>query len=247
MQISATSLGTTTGLITTGLITTPTTNLPTAFRADVFVFLDDVQFKKNEWQNRNKIRTAQGSQWITVPVLHDFGQTIAEVHLDNKRNWRHDHLRSITLNYSKAPYFSLYKDFITEVYETEWYSLSELNIFIIEKVISLLGIDTKVVRASEYAITQSKTERLIALCQNVSADTYLAGADGPTYMDMDAFAESGITVMTQAYEHPAYPQVFAADIKGNFISHMCILDLLCNCGDESLQIIRGSNNNNITL
>jgi hypothetical protein len=70
-------------------------------KADIFIFLDDVQFKKNEWQNRNKIRTAQGWQWLTVPILHEFGQKIADVHIDNKRKWRHTHLRSIQLNYGK--------------------------------------------------------------------------------------------------------------------------------------------------
>lgn len=209
-------------------------------QADVFIFLDDVQFKKNEWQNRNKICTAQGSQWITVPVLHDFGQKILDVHIDNKRKWRHDHLRSITLNYSKAPFFSKYKDFITEVFESEWYSLSELNIFLVEGFVKFLGIETTIVRSSAYEVSQDTSERLIDLCKCVSADTYLAGADGPTYMDMDAFKENGITVMTQSFIHPRYPQIFAPEVGENFISHMCILDLLCNCGDASLSLIRSN-------
>jgi hypothetical protein len=208
-------------------------------KADVFVLLDDVQFKKNDWQNRNKIRTAQEWQWLTVPVLHDFGQKIKDVHINNRESWRHDHLRAIELNYGKAPYFAQYKDFIHTIYEREWYLLSELNIFVIEQVIGFLGITTPIVRASQYKVTDECTQRLIDLCRCEKADTYLAGADGHKYMDMDSFKKSGINLITQSFDHPEYPQCWGKNGNG-FISNMAIIDLLMNCGYKSIEIIRGS-------
>jgi hypothetical protein len=213
-------------------------------KADVFVLLDDVQFKKNDWQNRNKIRTAQEWQWLTVPVQHDFGQKIKNVHIDNLKTWRHDHLRSIELNYGKAPYYEKYKDFIHALYEKEWYSLSDLNIFVIEQIMSFLGMTTPLVRASQYSVTDECTQRLIDLCRCVKADTYLAGADGHKYMDMDIFKKSGINLVTQAFEHPIYSQCWK--INGNgFISNMAVIDLLMNCGEKSLDIIRSAGQNGL--
>ncbi|MBN1493687.1 MAG: WbqC family protein [Candidatus Omnitrophica bacterium] len=207
-------------------------------KADVFILLDDVQFKKNEWQNRNKIRTAQGWQWITVPVLHDFGQKINTVHIDNNKKWRHDHLRAIELSYGKAPYYGRYKDFIDELYKTEWFSLAKLNTFIIDKIVGFLGIGTKLVLASDFNIQAESTQRLIDLCRAVGADTYLAGADGHKYMDVELFRSSGIVMQTQQYEHPVYPQLWCKKDGSGFVSHMAIIDVLFNHGDKSLEIIQ---------
>jgi len=207
-------------------------------RADIFILLDDVQFKKNDWQNRNKIRTAQGWQWLTVPVLHDFGQKIKEVHINNRENWRHDHLRAIELNYGKAPYYKKYMDFFHALYEKEWYSLAELNIFVTEEIMKFLGIKTPLVRASHYKVTDECTQRLVDLCRAVKADTYLAGADGHKYMDMEMFKQSGITLVTQSFDHAVYPQCWGKDGNG-FISNMSVIDLLMNCGEKSLEILRG--------
>jgi len=87
-----------------------------ARQADVFILLDDVQFKKNEWQNRNRIRTAQGWQWLTVPVLHDFGAKINGIKINNKISWRANHQKAIELNYGKAPYFKEYFPYFQEVW-----------------------------------------------------------------------------------------------------------------------------------
>jgi len=104
-------------------------------RSDIFILLDDVQFKKNDWQNRNKIHTPQGWQWLTVPVIHNFGQTIVETKIKNVSNWRQAHYKALVLNYSRAPFFNDYKDFFETLYEREWEYLADLNIYILEKLI----------------------------------------------------------------------------------------------------------------
>jgi hypothetical protein len=207
-------------------------------RADVFVLLDNVQFKKNEWQNRNKIRSSneQGWQWLTVPVLHDFGQMISEVKLNPSVGWRAQHLRALELNYSKAPHFAQYWPEIKKIYEREWTTLGELNIEVVTLLARLLGIKTKIVVASLLPIGSAKTQRLIDICKHLGANQYLAGAGCADYMDFDLIQSSGIEVLTQHYEHPKYPQVWSKG-EGDFVSHLAAVDLLFNVGPDALAIL----------
>lgn len=208
-------------------------------KAQVFVLLDNVQFKKNEWQNRNRIRTAQGMQWVTVPVLHDFGQKINETKINNKENWRRSHLRTLELNYSKAPFFGTYFPQFEQLLNAEWDNLSNLNVACIRLLIKLLGIKTKVVLASEYEATEHTVLRLVDLCKHFKAATYLSGEGGEKYLDLSQFKNNGIDVQIQKYVHPVYSQLWANE--GGFCSHLSIVDLLFNCGSESLNILGGKN------
>lgn len=209
-----------------------------ADQADIFILLDNVQFKKNEWQNRNRIRTAQGWQWLTVPVLHDFGQKINEVKINNNQDWRKAHLKSISLNYSKAPFFDDYIDFFESTYDKEWELLSEINVYFFKKIIELLGITTKIVMASQYQSSDDSTQRLIDLCKEFDADTYIAGRDGNKYMDFDKFSQNAIKVRIQDFQHPQYSQLWTNQGDEGFISHTSVIDLLFNHGVKSLDIIR---------
>ncbi|MBU1863223.1 MAG: WbqC family protein [Candidatus Omnitrophica bacterium] len=212
-------------------------------QADVFILLDNVQFKKNDWQNRNKIRTSQGWQWLTVPVFHNFGQKITEVKINNIKNWRQTHLKALILNYSKAPYCSEYRDFFETVYGQEWEYLVDINIYCIERLVEFLGIKTKIVRASAYQATDDSTQRLMDLCRAVGADTYLSGIDGPKYMDIKKFKESGISLVTQQFVHPVYQQMWSHKQGGEFISHMSIVDVLFNYGRKAHEIFSLSADN----
>ena len=202
-------------------------------QADVFVLLDDVQYKKNEWQNRNKIRNAEGWQWITVPVLHEFGQKIYEIKIDNQRDWREKHLKSIEQNYSQAPYFKENFSFCKEILEKEWEHLVELNIGFVQHLKKGLGISTDIVRSSTLGIETDKTERLVDICKHLQADIYLSGTGGSDYLEEEKFQESGIQLEYQKYTHPEYKQVY-----NGFCPHMSVIDLLFCCGSESLNIIR---------
>jgi hypothetical protein len=202
-------------------------------RCDTFVLLDDVQYKKNEWQNRNKIRNAEGWQWITVPVLYAFGQTIKETRIDRRQNWREKHIKSTELNYSRAPHFDEYYPFFRESLEKQWEYLADLNAHFIEYFKETLGIKTKLVRSSALGIKTRGTERLVDICRAQGGDTYLSGAGGEDYLDKELFGKSGIKLEFQEYEHPTYRQLY-----DGFHPNMSVIDLLFCHGNESIDIIR---------
>ncbi len=202
-------------------------------RADVFCYLDNVQYKKNEWQNRNRIKTAQGRQWITVPVGYRFPQKINEVKINSAEKWQRKHLQALRTNYSKAPFYKEYIDCFEDAFAKKHERLSELNIGLIDMLREILVLGQKpTLIASELSLPNDPTERLIDVCRAAGGDTYLAGKDGANYMDLDRFVASGIKVIFQDFNHPVYPQLF-----GNFESHLSIVDLLFNCGPKSMEII----------
>ncbi|NQT32156.1 MAG: WbqC family protein [Candidatus Omnitrophica bacterium] len=202
-------------------------------QVDVFVLLDDVQYKKNEWQNRNKIRNAESWQWITVPVIYEFGQLIKDIKIDNHGSWRSKHLKSIELNYSHAPFLEEHLPCFKETLSKEWELLADINIEFIHRIKEALGISTELCVSSSMNIQTASTERLVDICKGLKADTYLAGAGGAEYMDVDLFKKNGIGLEFQNYTHPKYPQAY----KG-FQPNMAVIDLLFCRGKESLDIIR---------
>ena len=203
-------------------------------QADAFCYLDNVQFKKNEWQNRNRLKTAQGWQWLTVPVRYRFPQKIIEVTINTAVKWQRKHRQALSTNYQKAPYFDDYYPILESAFRQDFETIADLNIHMVTQIRAILGINSKpVVRASELSLSEDPTGRLIDICNHFGGDTYLAGQDGANYMDMEQFDRSGIKVATQVFDHPHYPQCF-----GDFKSHMSIVDLIFNCGPESVNIIR---------
>ena len=203
-------------------------------KADVFVILDNVQFKKNEWQNRNRIKTAQGCQWITVPVLYRFPEKINEVRINNKANWSRKHLQAFITNYSKSPCYDDYISFFEDIFSRNWECLVDINVEIIKFLINALELKTRLVMASDLELREGSTERLIDICKALDSNKYLAGKDGNKYMNLELFDREGIEVIFQDFKHPVYNQLF-----GNFEPYMSAIDLLFNCGDDSLEILRG--------
>lgn len=203
-------------------------------RADTFVLLDDVQYKKNEWQNRNKIRTANGWQWITVPVRYRFGEEIDQVKINANGDWRKDHCQSLMFSYNRAPFFKEYEAFFKMIYERDWEYLVDINIHFIEYLVKSLGISTRLIKASGLEAQGQKTERLVEICKRLEADTYLSGEGGKEYLDLDCFKRNKIKVVFQKFKHPVYRQVYSG-----FEPFMSIVDLLFNYGDNSLKILKG--------
>ena len=204
-------------------------------RADVFVLLDTVQFKKNEWQNRNRIKTASGPQWLTVPVTYRFPQRIGEVGINNRERWQHRQRQAILTNYRQAPCWDFVAPLIEELLTPAWERLSLLNISSVAGLAKLLGISTPLFVASELPVyPEDPDRRLIAIVKHFGADTYLAGSGGRDYMDLDLYRQSGINVTFQEYRHPVYEQRF-----GPFLPFLSVLDLLFNHGPASLAILRG--------
>lgn len=209
-------------------------------KSDVFVFLDNVQYKHREYQNRNRICAKQGCIWLTVPVItKGLGrQLIKEVKIDNRAGWQKKHWESLKRCYNRAPFFSKYSYFFEDVYTREWERLIELNIYIIEYLLKELGIKTPLNYESEIKTSSLGTERLIEICQKLKADTYLSGAGGKDYLEEDKFFKAGLKLEYQKFNYPQYNQVYTT--KGiPFLPNMSAIDLLFNYGEKSINILRG--------
>lgn len=197
-------------------------------RADVFCYLDTVQYKKNEWQNRNRIKTATGWQWITVPVTYKFPQKINEVKINPNTRWQKKHYQALLTNYRKTPYYSDYTELFERTYAYEWEYIADLNICLTEELRGKMGIHRPVCRSSDLDLTtDDPTGRLIEICRSLNADTYLAGAGGVDYMDLDQFRDHNINLIVQDFQHPIYPQPFGA-----FVSNLSGVDFLFSCGPD---------------
>jgi hypothetical protein len=204
-------------------------------RADIFVLLDTVQFKKNEWQNRNRIKTAGGWQWLTVPVLYRFPQLIREVGINNREHWQKKQRQAIISNYRKAPYWSDLEDFFEDLFTAVWEHIAPLNIHGVRRLVEILGIKTPIFIASELGqFPEDADERLIAIVRHFGADTYLAGSGGREYMQLDKYEKNGVRVVFQEYRHPSYSQLFE-----DFEPFMSVIDLILNRGKGCLEILRG--------
>ena len=205
--------------------------------SDAFCLLDTVQYKKNEWQNRNRIRTATGWQWLTTPVSFKFPENICEVRINNSTNWKKKHVQALSTNYGKAPFFTEVMSILEDIYARDWEYLSDLSISMVAELRDYLGLGNKITTVASQMgdLSDEPTERLIDICKTMDADTYLSGPDGPNYMNMDAFRQNGIHVQVQDFHHPLYRQCF-----DGFESHMSIIDLLFNCGKGSYDILRDS-------
>ncbi|RJO64259.1 MAG: hypothetical protein C4540_05100 [Candidatus Omnitrophota bacterium] len=210
--------------------------------SDCFVFLDCVQYKPREFQNRNKIRTEKGGIWLTVPVQmkHKGRQVIREVLIDNEFPWMRQHARSLQTWYARAPYFNEYFPFFEDLYQKAWEKLTDLNVYIIRHVLTQLSIETPVYFESACDIQGTKTDRIIELCKKMNADTYLSGTGGKEYLEQDKFIKAGITLEYQEFVHPQYRQQFLSR-NDDFIPCMAIIDLLFNEGHKSKEILYISN------
>ncbi len=197
---------------------------------DVFVFLDDAQFVKNNFYHRNKIKTTNGVIWLTVPVLAEREKTkINQVKIDNSKNWAKKHLKSILFNYSNARFFDDFSDYFKNLYEKEFDLLLDLNIEIINFVKKSLKIQTKTCFASEFNIQKTSSERVLDICKSLKTDQYISGTVwAKENLDLNKFKENKITVEFQEFQHPEYYQ-----IHGKFENAMSVIDLLFNEGIEN--------------
>ena len=202
--------------------------------SDTFVSFNQVQYLPKDWNNRNKIKTSNGSTWLTVPVLTSGHREkpISEIEINNAVPWRRKHWRSISLTYSNAPYFQTYAPFLEEVYATEWRYLTELNEHMLLWFLETLGIQVQFLKASDLSFEGAKSELVLNMCKELGAETYIFGALGKDYAEVEKFEETGIRVMFQEYQHPIYPQQGA-----DFVSNLSVLDLLFNCGPQALEIL----------
>lgn len=204
---------------------------------ELFVFLDDVQFRKKGWQNRNRIRINDGTTLLSIPVHTHSYPKINEVTIDNEKNWSMRHKKSILYNYARAPYFGEIKDFIESIFEKKFQYLVDLNTEIIKFIMNELEIKSKIVFSSELEISKKGSDRVLDICKAVDADHYITGTFwAESNLRVEEFKKSNIDVEFQKFQHPIYKQ-----IHGEFIPEMSIIDLLFNEGrKEAKKILQNS-------
>jgi hypothetical protein len=209
-------------------------------RSDCFVFLDQVQYKPREFQNRNKIRTKDGCMWLTVPVkTKSLGrQKICDVTTDNSYDWQRQHLKSIKIWYGSAHFFENYLSFFDNIYAEKWEKLIALNIHITDFILKELEIHTPVYVESDIGTDSVATDRIVELCKKLKADVYLSGIGGKKYLEEEKFLQAGIALQYQDFLHPVYTQLYTQG-KDTFLPHMSAIDLLFNEGPGSKNILRG--------
>lgn len=197
--------------------------------SDVFIFLDTVDFQKNGLQNRNQIKTAQGAQWLTVPVRQQLGQKIQDVIIDSSIAWRHKHWQTIQQCYRKAPAFKAYEKDLEDLYSREWEGLSELSIELTMLMLRWLNIRTPILRSSQMKATGAASDLVLNLCLEAGATHYLSGTGGKNYLKPESFEKAGIEIVYRSSVLPAtYPQLFP---QAGFINHLSALDIVLNCGE----------------
>ena len=201
---------------------------------DRFVLLDTVQYKKNEWQNRNRIRTAEGWQWLTVPVRYRFPMTIREVRADESSPWRRKHREALRIHYARAACREAVQPAVEALLEEPFADLAALSIRTVRLLAGLLGVRTPILLASDLGdLPEGADARLIALCRRFGCETYLAGAGGQDYMELEAYRRAGIRVEFQAFRHPVYPQPYPG-----FEANLSAVDLVMNCGPGAIRQVR---------
>jgi len=204
-------------------------------RSDVFVVLDDIQFNKNGWQNRNKLKTSSGPVTLTVPVRAKAQQKLNETYIHNEVDWRKKHWRTLEQNYRNAIYFDDYADFFEETYSRPWERLNDLNRHMLAFYLQALGIATSIVYSSDLRVPGSATERLVNLIKAVGGTMYYSGPYAlESYLDSGLLEDAGIALELQEWHAPEYPQ-----LHGPFVPDLSIVDLLLNCGPESLETLCG--------
>ena len=203
---------------------------------DEFILYDDMQYTRRDWRNRNQIKTPQGVQWITVPVLvkGKYHQKIRETQLDGME-WAEAHWKTLSQNYRRAKHFTEVAEWVEPLYRaTSYATISELNRRFIEAICAYLGIRTKITSSWDYRLIDGKTERLADLCLQAGADEYISGPAAKDYIDASVFDDLDMKVTWFDYAgYPEYPQLW-----DGFVHGVTILDLLFNCGKDASRYMR---------
>ena len=200
---------------------------------DEFILLDDVQYTRRDWRNRNRIKTPSGPAWLTIPVNSKgrYLYPIKDITI-NDPSWSIQHWKTIATNYARAPHFDRYADIFEPLYlECRETHLSAINQRWISAICWILGINTKLSWSMDYRLVSGKTERLVEICRQAGATEYLSGPSARSYIDATQFAEAGLKLSYFNYsDYPEYPQLYPP-----FDHHVSVLDLIFNQGSSATQ------------
>jgi glutaredoxin-related protein len=198
---------------------------------DEFILYDDMQYTRRDWRNRNQIKTPQGVQWLTVPVLvkGKYDQRIRDTQIEGKE-WAANHWKTLTQNYSRSSHFKDIAAWLEPLYLATTYThISQLNRSFIQAICTYLKIETTISNSWDYILVDGKSEKLADICTQANATDYLSGPSAKDYIEHNVFADRGIQIHWADYSHyPEYPQLW-----GTFCHGVTILDLLFNCGEDS--------------
>jgi len=197
-------------------------------RVDEFILYDDAQYTRRDWRNRNQIKTKDGLLWLTIPVevKGRYDQPIKDVRISDV-HWADRHFKTIVGAYARAPHFRDYRDALEALYRGAVSTrLSDVNRRFLEGIAGLLGISTRLSWSMDYRLPEGRVERLIGLCQQAGATTYVSGPSARDYMDPAVFAAAGIELAYMDYTgYPEYPQLYPS-----FTHQVSVVDLLLNAG-----------------
>jgi len=210
-------------------------------RSDVFVLVDHVQYERQNFQNRNRIKTHQGAQWVIVPV-HQVtrAECICDKRVNNQRDgrttWGQRIFRSLECAYGKAPHFDTYAPRLQAILTRPWDKLVDLDEALLRFFMEAFEIATPLVRSSTLGVSGTKSDMIIAMCREVGAQTYLSGSGGSRgYLDCELFERNGLRVAWQTFRHPGYPQ---RSPPAEFVPRLAAVDMLFNCGPASAALLR---------
>jgi hypothetical protein len=208
---------------------------------DLFIFYDDVQFTKNDWRNRNIIKTEFGKRWLTVPVKNKSSpHLIKDTPIDYNQDWTVSLINRFTESYKKTPFFFDALNFLEVLHQRKFISISEMNRTFIQNISDYLHLTTPFEVSWQYSPQGNKTARIIDILQKVGADVYLSGPSGNNYLEKDLFYKNGIQLEIKSYSYSTYPQPW-----GDFIGDVTILDLIANCGPDIRQFLKSTEKNRI--
>ena len=206
---------------------------------DEFILFDDMQYTRRDWRNRNKIKTANGLIWLTIPVQvkGKYYQKIKDTEISDV-GWQEDHWKSITYNYIRSKYFQDYKDIFESLYlNCQEKHLSKINYQFIVNICKILGISTKISWSMDYTITEGKTERLVSLCKQAEATEYISGPAAKEYINDDLFKQENIKLSYVDYSsYPEYHQLFPPFEHG-----VSVVDLIFNEGKNAKKHMKSFN------
>jgi hypothetical protein len=205
-------------------------------KADLFIFYDDVQYDKHGWRNRNRIKTASGSRWLTIPVFSGGAVTnqllIKDTKIDWSQKWNVSHFDTLRQHYKTAPFFNKYSALLQEYYQRKDTYLADFTIDFTIALARELGISTSFMRSSSFNATGTKTDRLVEILTQTGATNYISGPSAKDYLEEEKLLSVGINVEYMSYHYPEYPQLYPP-----FDAQVTVLDLMFMVGPEALHYI----------
>jgi hypothetical protein len=203
---------------------------------DLFIVFDDVQYTVRDWRNRNRIKTAQGLRWLSVPVRHRHrSQLICETEIDSSRYWQRDHRNLVATHLRQAPYLGDALALLDNAFAIDHRTISDLNVTMIRALCRYFAIDTPIRSSTELHASGAKTDRLLALLCAVGATTYVSGPSARAYLDESRFRDAGIRLEYKSYCYQPYPQ-----LHGPFEGAVSAIDLVANCGRDGKRWLKSA-------